>query len=73
MKSFHILISNKLIYFSLITLVGLFFAINQINIEDFWYDEIATFWVSDPNLSFKETSSRLLSSEHTPLLYYIVG
>ena len=72
MKSFHILLSNNFVFFSLIISVGLFFSINQINIEDFWYDEMATFWVSDPQISFKETYLRLLNSEHTPILYYLI-
>ena len=72
MKPIQILLENRLIYFGLIILIGLFFSLYQINIEDLWYDEIASFWVVDPNISFKETYSRLLSSENTPLLYYII-
>ena len=72
MKPIQILLENRLIYFGLIILIGLFFTLFQINIEDLWYDEIASFWVADPNISLKETNSRLLSSENTPLLYYII-
>ena len=72
MKAIQTLLENRLIYFSLIILIAFFFSLYQINLENLWYDEIASFWVADPNISFKETSQRWLKSEHTPILYYIV-
>ena len=30
----------------------------KINFDDYWADEIATFWVADPELSFNETLNR---------------
>ena len=71
MKPIQILLENRLIYFILIISIALFFGLYEINIENLWYDEIASFWVADPSLSFKETYLRLLT-EKTPLLYYAI-
>ena len=34
----------------------------NVNFNDLWSDEMVSFWVSDPNISFKETLLRLFSS-----------
>ena len=34
----------------------------NINFNDLWSDEMVSFWVSDPGISFKETLLRLFSS-----------
>ena len=72
MKPIQTLLENRLIYFSLIVLIAFFFSLYQINIENLWYDEVASFWVAEPNISFKETNERWLKSEHTSILYYII-
>ena len=71
MKPIQTLLENRLIYFALIILLAFFFSLYQINIENLWYDEIASFWVADPRLSFIETYSRILN-ENTPSAYYFV-
>ena len=53
-------------------LIGVLFRIYNLNYDYLWFDEIVTFWVSDPKISFKETNLRLLNSEHTPILYYLI-
>ena len=53
--------SNKLtnlIFFFIICLIGIYLRIYQINFDDYWSDEIATFWVANPELSFSETLNR---------------
>ena len=72
MKPIQTLLENRVFYFSLIISIAFFFILYQINVEDLWYDEIASFWVADPNVSFQETNDRWLKSEHTPILYYII-
>ena len=71
MKPIQTLLKNRLIYFSLIILIAFFFSLYQINVENLWYDEIASFWVSDPSLSYIETYSRVLN-ENTPSAYYFL-
>lgn len=43
-------------------LFGSILRIYNLNFDDFWYDEMVTFWLSDPNLSFFETLKRVFSS-----------
>ena len=60
-----------IIYFiSLIVLLGFIFRFYNVGYENLWFDEIFSFWVTDPNLSFLETFSRIKSTESIPFLYY---
>ena len=43
-------------------LFGSILRIYNLNFDDFWYDEMVTFWLSDPNLTFFETLKRVFSS-----------
>jgi len=64
--------NNILIYFSvlLIILLGLIFRFYNVGYENLWIDEIFSFWVTEPNLSYTETFSRVKSTESIPFLYY---
>ena len=64
--------NNIFIYVSvlLIILLGLIFRFYNVGYENLWLDEIFSFWVTDPNLSFTETFSRVKSTESIPFLYY---
>ncbi len=64
--------NNILIYFSvlLIILLGLIFRFYNVGYENLWIDEIFSFWVTEPNLSYTETYSRVKSTESIPFLYY---
>ena len=49
---------NNLLTYSLVFLIiflGFVFRFYNINYENLWIDEIHSFWVTDPNLSFSET------------------
>ncbi len=63
MKSINFL-ENKLFYLSLFSLIifASFLRIYNINFDDLWTDEIFSFWVSDPSISFNETLIRAFSS-----------
>tara|TARA_B100000989_G_scaffold294827_1_gene274649 strand:- start:91 stop:1530 length:1440 start_codon:yes stop_codon:yes gene_type:complete len=54
----------------LIIFLGFVFRFYNINYENLWLDEIYSFWVTDPNLSFAETYLRLQTTESIPFLYY---
>ena len=54
---------SKLFYITLILLIGSFIRVYNINYNDFWSDEMVSFWVSDPSISFKETIERIFSSQ----------
>ena len=64
---------NNILIYSLILLVvllGLTFRFYNLGYENLWFDEIFSYWVTDPNLSFNETFSRVKSTESIPFLYY---
>ena len=63
----------KPIYFFLLLLIfGGIFRLYNINFDDLWIDEIATFWISDPNLSLKESYINHLSLDQTPFLFNLI-
>ena len=53
----------KLFYIILILLLGSFIRIYSINYNDFWSDEMVSFWVSDPSIPLNETIERIFSSQ----------
>lgn len=60
------------IYFSLV-LVGVVTIWFQINFDDLWLDEMSSFWISDPSLSFKETILRHKEVDwHNPPLFNLI-
>ena len=58
----EIINKNKLFLFIIIILVGAIIRLYQINFNDFWSDEMVSFWIADPNIEFKETIIRIFSS-----------
>ena len=64
--------NNIFIYVSvsLIVLLGLIFRFYNVGFENLWFDEIFSFWVTEPNLSYTETFSRVKSTESIPFLYF---
>mgnify|MGYP001162511552 CR=1 FL=1 len=71
-KLFKFQENNLFIYILvfLIMLLGFVFRFYNINFENLWLDEIYSFWVTDPNLSFSETYLRVQTTESIPFLYY---
>ena len=65
-------ILNRILYFSIIT-IGVFTIFYQINFEDLWIDELNSFWVADPSLSYSETLTRQNKSDfHNPILFNLI-
>ena len=63
-------IQNLIIYFSFfICLCGIIFRFYNLNFENLWFDEIVSFWVSDPQISFLDSYERNNISEGTPFLF----
>ena len=63
-------ILNIVLIVSLIT--GVFLRLYNINHDNLWIDEMATFWVTDPSISFKEMLDRHSATELAPQFYYIL-
>ena len=53
-------------------LIGIFFRFYQINYEDLWIDEIFSFWIADPNISYFETIKRHNSIEQIPIFFNLI-
>ena len=56
--------------FSLI--FGILIRSYNINYEDFWFDEILSFWIADPYISIGESLTRHNSIEQIPFFYYLL-
>ena len=54
---------SKLFYIILILLIGSFIRVYNINYNDFWSDEMVSFWVSDPSIPLNKTIERIFSSQ----------
>ena len=54
--------NNLLFFFLIIIILGYLLRAYNINYDDFWSDEIVSFWLSDPSITFKETLIRIFSS-----------
>ena len=65
---------NLFLYFSFITslFVGIFLRIYNLGYDNLWFDEIVTFWVSDPSISLYESFQRNSSTEATPFFYNFI-
>ena len=61
--------NNILIFSSLFILIGVFLRIYQLNFESYWLDEMISYWVADPNISFNDTLIRRDQIEQTPVLF----
>ncbi len=53
---------NEIIFVTLIILFGLLLRGYNINFNDFWSDEMVTFYLSNPNLNFTETIKLIFES-----------
>ena len=50
---------NKVLLISILFIsIGIFLRLYQLNFENYWHDEMLSFWVADPNLSLEATFSR---------------
>jgi hypothetical protein len=46
-----------------IFIIGVTLRFYNLNVENFWIDEMVTFWVSDPNITINETLNRNIESD----------
>ena len=62
---------NQTLFVTLIILFGLFLRGYNINFNDFWTDEMLSFYLSNPNLSFLE-SIKLIFESNLMMTYEII-
>lgn len=67
---FNKITSHYSIQLSISFLLLIFFSLYQINLEDFWFDELLTFWVTNPNTDHYDTYLNIINEENTPPLYF---
>ncbi len=53
-------------------LVFFTFSVSQINLENLWFDELMTFWITNPEINNYETFKKIINYENTPPLYYFI-
>ena len=63
---------KSIIIFSILVFIGVFLRTYQLNFESYWLDEMISYWVADPNISFNETLIRRDEVEQTPVLFDII-
>ena len=64
--------NNVLIFSVLFILIGIFLRTYQLNFESYWLDEMISYWVADPNISFNETLIRRDEVAQAPVLFDII-
>ncbi len=65
----HLNLNKKFLYFFFI-ITGIFTILYQIHFEDFWLDEMLSFWIADPELSWDETLERHKKYDyHNPVFF----
>ena len=70
---YEILKKNSLIVYLVIVFTGILTIFSQLQFENFWLDEMNSFWVSDPTLSLDETIIRQKKSDfHNPILFNLI-
>ncbi len=68
----HLNLNHNFLYFFLI-IAGILTIFYQINFEDFWLDEMQSFWIADPELSWDETFERHKTYDyHNPIIFNLV-
>ena len=65
-------LNNKFLCFFLV-IIGILTIFYQINFEDFWLDEMLSFWIADPELSWNETLQRHNKYDyHNPVIFNLL-
>ena len=58
--------------FLTIIFLGFFLRFYNLNLDNFWVDEIFSFWAADPNINLKETYLRNNQIEIIPILFNLI-
>ena len=66
------IINHRIIFLILISILAIITRIYNLNYEDFWIDEIISFWIADPLLTTDETILRHNSLEQVPIFFNMV-
>jgi len=65
-------IGSSLLLLLFLIILGLYLRYLNLFFEDYWIDEMVSFWNADPNISLPETLDRVLGPGGTPALFSIL-
>ncbi len=60
------------IFFLIFIIVGITLRFYNLNYDNFWFDEIATFWVAEPTINFSESINRNIQIEGSLFIYNFI-
>ena len=69
MKNNIIKIFKPTYFFLIILIFGFFLRFYNLNFDDFWIDELSTFWIANPEISLKDSYLNHKTLEQTPFLF----
>ena len=64
--------NNLKIYLFFIFILSFLVRLYDLNYEGYWFDELFTFYVSDPNISFYESYIRIIDTENNNFYQFIL-
>ncbi len=65
-------ININFIYYSVLIFITILFRLYNINYDDFWIDEIISFYISDPSITLNEFYYRHKTLENSPFLFNFI-
>ena len=65
-------ININFLYFSVLIFITILFRLYNINYDDFWIDEIISFYISDPSITLNEFYYRHKTLENSPFLFNFI-
>ena len=65
-------ININFLYYSVLIFITILFRLYNINYDDFWIDEIISFYISDPSITLNEFYHRHKTLENSPFLFNFI-
>lgn len=66
------ILKKNISFFIIFFLIGAFFILRNINLEDYWIDEMFSFFIADPSLDLSSTFDRHHNIEQIPITFNIL-
>ena len=65
-------ININFLYYSVLIFITILFRLYNLNYDDFWIDEIISFYISDPSVTLSEFYYRHKTLENSPFLFNFI-
>ena len=65
-------ININFLYYSVLIFITILYRLYNINYDDFWIDEIISFYISDPSITLNEFYHRHKTLENSPFLFNFI-